>query len=57
MLILSYEQEYIRDVILSYDKQFSTKMYPLMVYSYDNDNYIISCGYNNSIIIPKHNFQ
>ena len=57
MLILSYEQDYIRDVILSYDKQFSTKMYPLMVYSYDNDNYIISCGYNNSIIIPKHNFQ
>ena len=57
MLILSYEQEHIRDIIVSYDKMFSMQMYPLMVYSYDDDNYIISCGYNNSIIIPKIKFQ
>jgi len=57
MLILKYEQKFIRDIISSYDKKFSMMMYPLMVYSYDDDNYIISCGYNNSIIIPKQNFQ
>ena len=52
-----YEQEHIRNIILSYDKKFSMLMYPLIVYPYDTDNYIISCGYNNSIIIPKNKFQ